>query len=291
MAIWHTARLDAARGMTGWLARGLDRRGGDPGGDAPALHISQSLLPQALHGSQRHVPSLASLEQFRRRLGIPDGAGAAEQRAALDRVGGRQQGAAGSLLQFVERSATITYTSSARLEEVMRRGGAATGYPEFFGLARRMRLIAQLIKAGMSTSIYYTQLGGFDTHAGQLNTHANLLRELGDSVRAFLEDLQRAGHAERVLVLAFSEFGRRLAENGSAGTDHGTAGPVLLAGPRVRGGVHGPNPDLRHLDDGGDPRHALDFRRVYATVLDQWLNCPSREVLGERFEHLGIIQA
>ncbi len=290
MAIWHAGRLDTNRNTPGWLARCLDRRGGPAGADAPALHVSQSLLPQALHGSQRHVPSLAGLEQFRRRLGIPEQAGAAEQRAALDQVGGRQRGAPDSLLQFVERSSLITYTSSARLEGVMRQGGAATGYPEFYGLARRLRLIAQLIKAGLSTSIYYTQLGGFDTHANQLNTHANLMRELGDSVRAFVEDLQRAGQAERVLVLAFSEFGRRLTENASAGTDHGTAGPVLLVGPRVRGGVHGPNPNLRDLDDG-DPRHALDFRRVYATVLDQWLNCPSQAVLGERFEHLPLIQA
>src|SRR5262245_56609774 len=142
MAIWHTARLNPDRSTPGWLARSLDQRGG-AGGDSPGLHVSESLLPQALHGGQRPVPSLVNLEQFRRLLGIPEGAGAAEQRAALDRIGGRQNGAHGSLLQFVERSATITYTSSARLEEVMRRGGAATGYPEFFGLARRMRLIAQ----------------------------------------------------------------------------------------------------------------------------------------------------
>jgi uncharacterized protein (DUF1501 family) len=287
MAIWHTARLTPDRGTPGWLSRALDQRAA-AGGDVGALHISESLLPQALHGGQRHVPSLASLEQFRRRLGIPEGTGAAEQRAALDRLSGQQRGGDGSLLQFVERSTLITYTSSARLEEVMRQGAAATGYPEFYGLARRLRLVAQLIKAGLQTSIYYTQLGGFDTHANQLNTHGNLLREVGDSLRAFLEDLQRAGQADRVLVLAFSEFGRRLAENASAGTDHGTAAPVFLLGPRVRPGVHGPNPNLSDLDDG-DPRHAIDFRRVYASVLDQWLAVRSADVLGERFEHLPLL--
>jgi uncharacterized protein (DUF1501 family) len=291
MAIWHTARLDPNRATPGWLARCLDRRADAPGGDTPALHISESLLPQALHGGQRHVPSLASLEQFRRRLGIPEAAGAAEQRAALDRVGGQQRGAAGSLLQFVERSSLITYASSARLESVMRQPGqASTGYPEFYGLARRLKLVAQLIKAGMGTTIYYTQLGGFDTHANQLNNHANLMREMGDSVRAFFEDLQRASQADRVLLLAFTEFGRRLRENASAGTDHGTASPVFLVGPRVRSGVHGPNPNLRDLVDG-DPQHAIDFRRVYATVLDQWLACPSAAVLGQRYEHLPVVQA
>jgi uncharacterized protein (DUF1501 family) len=290
MAIWHTARLDPNRATPGWLARCLDRRADPPGGDTPALHISESLLPQALHGSQRHVPSLASLEQFRRRLGIPESAGAAEQRTALDRLGSGQRGEPGSLLQFVERSSMITYTSSARLEGVLRGRQAATGYPEFFGLARRLKLVAQLIKAGLGTSMYYTQIGGFDTHANQLGAHANLLREVGDSVRAFFEDLQRAGQADRVLLLAFTEFGRRLRENASAGTDHGTATPVFLVGPRVRPGVHGPNPNLTDLVDG-DPRHAIDFRRVYATVLDQWLDCPSQAVLGARYEHLPIVQA
>jgi uncharacterized protein (DUF1501 family) len=289
MAIWHTARLEPNRATPGWLARCLDRRADPPGGDTPALHISESLLPQALHGSQRHVPSLASLEQFRRRLGIPESAGAAEQRTALDRLGAQQRGAPGSLLQFVERSSLITYTSSARLEGVLRGRQAGGTYPEFFGLARRLKLIAQLIKAGLGTSMYYTQLGGFDTHANQLNSHANLMREVGDSVRAFFEDLRQAEHADRVLLLTFTEFGRRLQENASAGTDHGTASPVFLVGPRVRGGVHGPNPNLRDLTDG-DPRHALDFRRVYATVLDQWLDCPSQPLLGERFEHLPILQ-
>ena len=90
------------------------------------------------------------------------------------------------------------------------------------------------------------------------------------------------------MLLAFTEFGRRLHENASAGTDHGTASPVILVGPRVRPGVHGPNPNLRDLVDG-DPQHAIDFRRVYATVLDQWLGCPSEPVLGGRFERLPVI--
>src|SRR5205085_37106 len=100
------------------------------GGDSPAMHISDALLPQALYGSQRHVPSLASLDQFRRRLGMPEGAAANEQRTALDHVGAQQRGAPGSLLQFVERSTVITYASSARLEGVANKGGGGTGYPE-----------------------------------------------------------------------------------------------------------------------------------------------------------------
>jgi uncharacterized protein (DUF1501 family) len=201
-----------------------------------------------------------------------------------------ERGEPGSLLQFVERCSLITYASSARLERV-RDDGSAKGaeYPEFYGLARRLRLIAQLVKAGLSTPIYYTHQDGFDTHSGQLNQHANLLRELGTSLKAFLDDLEKAGEAERVLVLVFSEFGRRLEENGSGGTDHGTAAPVFLLGQPVKAGLVGAYPDLTHLEDG-DPIHGIDFRRVYATILDQWLGVPHREVLGADFEPMPVLR-
>jgi uncharacterized protein (DUF1501 family) len=289
MAIWHTARVKPEASTPGWLARRLDQQAQN-GGDAPALHISGSLLPQSLYGSQRQVPSLLTLEQFRRRLGVPASAGPQEQRDALDRIAAQGRGRDGSLLQFVERSTVLTYASSARLEGALKDQATGSGYPEFYGLARRLKLVAQLIKAGLGTSIYYTELGGFDTHANQQFQHANLLRELGDSVKAFVEDLAKAGEAERVLVLVFSEFGRRLTENASAGTDHGTAAPVLLMGPPVKGGLHGPYPNLQDLDKGGDPKHAIDFRRVYTTLLEQWLGCPSAKVLGGTFEPLSVLR-
>jgi uncharacterized protein (DUF1501 family) len=289
MAIWHAARLQRAGEAPGWLGRALDAQPAAPGGDAPALHISDATLPAALAGGQRHVPSLSSLEQFRRRLGVPAAAGASEQRVALDRLGGQPRGEPGSLLDFVQRNTVITYASSARLEGILNGRAAPTGYPDFYGLAHRLKLIAQLIKAGLTTSLYYTQLGGFDTHANQFGQHDNLLREVGDSLQAFLDDLHRSGEGQRVLVLVFSEFGRRLGENASGGTDHGTAAPVFLLGSPVKPGVHGPYPNLRDLDAGGDPKHALDFRQVYATVLDRWLGCPSEKVLGERFAHLSVL--
>jgi uncharacterized protein (DUF1501 family) len=289
MAIWHAARLNPEADTPGWLARTLDRRPVLPGRDAPAFHISQEALPQALAGSSRHVPSLASLEQFRRRLGVPEAVGAAAQRVALDQLAHEERGSTGSLLEFVERSTVISYASSARLEGLTQGHPGAAGYPEFYGLAQRLKLIAQLIKAGLTTSIYYTQLGGFDTHSNQLGIHDQLLREVGDSLRAFLDDLSKSGEGKRVLVLVFSEFGRRLHENASGGTDHGTAAPVFLLGQEVKAGAHGPYPNLKDLDDG-DPKHAIDFRRVYATVLDQWLGCPSEAVLGKKFAHLPVLE-
>jgi uncharacterized protein (DUF1501 family) len=291
MAIWHTANPGAVssdKATPGWLARALDASSVAPGSDVPAMHVSTALLPQALAGGTRHVPSLDRLDVFRRRLGMPESSAAAAQRQALDTIAASARGRPGSLLGFVESSAALTYRSSARLEGVT---AAAPGadYPQFGGLGLRLRLIAQLIKAGLTTSIYYTNLDGFDTHAGQAGPHQNLLVELGESVRAFITDLAKSGEGDRVLVLVFSEFGRRLAENGSAGTDHGTAAPVFLAGQGVKGGLHGPYQDLHNLDEDGDPKFAIDFRRVYATVLDRWLGCPSEKVLGARFDPLPIL--
>jgi uncharacterized protein (DUF1501 family) len=289
MRIWHTARLGATADTPGWLARASDHDLGRRSADSPALHISAGLLPQALFGGQRQVPSLQTLAQFRRRVGVPESAGAAAQRSALDEVAGLERADSG-LLQFVQRTAVISYTSSARLEAVAQGRAGPEGYPENNPLAQRFRLIAQLIKAGLGTSIYYTQHAGFDTHASQLGTHFGLLGEMGTALQAFLDDLKKSGDAGRVVVLVFSEFGRRLTENASNGTDHGTAAPVLLAGDGVRPGLHGPYPNLVDLADG-DPKHAIDFRQVYAALLDGWLGCSGEAVLGEKFGRLDVLKA
>jgi uncharacterized protein (DUF1501 family) len=300
MAVWHTGRIETddahAQGDftlllkdPGWLNRYLGQLHQAKGGDAAAVHISSGLLPQALAGKEYQVPTIISLEQARRRLGLPDGPEARQQRRALDRISSLDRGAPDSHLQFVQRHALITYTNSARIEEILRTSSRTAGdYPEH-GLGQRFRLMAQLIKLGLATSIYYTEHDGYDTHISQLASHPRLLQEVGDSLQAFFADLDKAGDGKRVLVLVFSEFGRRLAENGGGGTDHGTAAPVFLTGGGVKAGVHGPYPDLQDLQDG-DPKHAIDFRRVYATVLDRWLNCPSEKILGAKLEPLPVLE-
>jgi uncharacterized protein (DUF1501 family) len=137
--------------------------------------------------------------------------------------------------------------------------------------------------------VYYVEQGGYDTHAAQLTTHDRLLGELGGAIRAFLDDLKGAGLAERAAVLCFSEFGRRAAENGSYGTDHGTAGPVFLAGGRVKAGLVGRTPSLSDLD-GGDLKMGIDFRRIYAAVLENWLQLPAPIALGGTFEPVPLFR-
>ena len=170
-----------------------------------------------------------------------------------------------------------------------RKSESAIRYPDS-GLGQHLELVARSIKAGAAARVYYAIQSGYDTHAVQLPTQSQLLGDFSRSIRAFLDDLAAARRADGVLLLAFSEFGRRPAENGSLGTDHGTAGPVFLAGPKVKAGLLGQTPRLGDLVDG-DLKWSIDFRRVYATLLDHWLRLPAETVLGKRFEPLPIIEA
>ncbi|HZY84854.1 MAG TPA: DUF1501 domain-containing protein, partial [Gemmataceae bacterium] len=146
------------------------------------------------------------------------------------------------------------------------------------------------LKTGVGARVYYTAQGSYDTHSAQLGAHSNLLFELASGVRAFLDDLTAARLADRVAVLCFSEFGRRVQENGSSGTDHGTSGPVFLAGTGVKGGLVGQTPSMTDLE-AGDLKMGLDFRRVYAAVLEDWLGLPAKAALSGTFDRLPLFRS
>ncbi|MCS7066910.1 MAG: DUF1501 domain-containing protein, partial [Fimbriimonadales bacterium] len=151
-----------------------------------------------------------------------------------------------------------------------------------------LKQAAQLIATSPNTRILYVSVNGFDTHASQARIHEQLLQRFGNAVRAFYQDLEQQGKADKVLLMVFSEFGRRVRENGSAGTDHGAAAPMFLIGKRVKGGLHGDPPNLRDLDGNGDIRMQIDFRSVYATVLE-WLGGDPEAVLGKAFRPVPVI--
>jgi uncharacterized protein (DUF1501 family) len=276
MAIWQTARRDPEEhGGPGWLGRAFDERleAGDASG---TTFVGTGQPPAALIG-RRSIP--ASLERLDD-LALKGGPGA---RADIG-----EAPAGDDIRAFVRRTALEAFTTADRVAEMIRAGGRDDG-GSGTDLRGRLALIARLMKSGARARVYYTQHGGYDTHAGQLRTHASLLFDLSEALRRFQDDLDASGLAERVLVLCFSEFGRRVAENGSAGTDHGTAGPVFLVGKHVRAGLVGETPSLLDLEDG-DLKTAVDFRRIYAAVLKDWLALPAAGALGGRFDPLPVIR-
>ena len=158
------------------------------------------------------------------------------------------------------------------------------------GLSQKLQLVAGLIAKGFGTRIFFVSLEGFDTHADQGGPHSKLLGDLADSVTTFFRTLKTTGNDQRVRLMTFSEFGRRVQENSSRGTDHGAASCMFVAGPSVKGSVVGAHPSLGDLD-AGDLKFHTDFRRVYATLLDSWLGCDSKAVLGEKWDGIKELQA
>lgn len=154
---------------------------------------------------------------------------------------------------------------------------------------KRMKTIAELICSGSETLVYYVSLPGFDTHALQKGIHSSNLKKYSDTLSAFCADLKAANRFNDTVILTFSEFGRRVAQNGSKGTDHGTANNVYIAGGKLAtAGIINALPDLQNLDNG-DLIHTVDFRRVYATLLDKVLNISPEKILGQKFEPMNFI--
>jgi len=179
-------------------------------------------------------------------------------------------------LSFMRTVANSAYRYSESIKEAYTTGRNKVQYPEDSYLAEQMSIIARLIKGKLGTKVYMVSIGGFDTHANQLNDHPRLVTQLSKCVKAFFEDISEAGLGPNVLAMTFSEFGRTIFENGSEGTDHGTAAPVLMFGEGLQGnGFVGTPPDLVNVDQYGDPLFNVDFRSVYATVLQDWLCVPS----------------
>jgi uncharacterized protein (DUF1501 family) len=270
MAIWQTARLDEEEhGGPGWLGRGLDS---NPG--ASSTFVGAGSIPAAIRGRRSLASSLERIDDLTLDPAV------ARPNVTSD---GDDLGA------FVLRSTLDAYASSDRLAELAKDRSAAARYPDT-ELANRLKLVARLIKGGFDSRVFYTSQGGYDTHAQQSAAHFGVLGELSGALKAFLDDMAGSKLADRVLVFCFSEFGRRVLENGSGGTDHGAAGPVFLAGPAVKPGLLGRYPSLTDLDNG-DLKMTVDFRRVYATVLKNWLGLPADDALGGPFEPLPLFRA
>lgn len=282
MDIWHTCRRKAATRNDGWLGRFLDESQNGEASDLPAIHLGKEKQPLALTSQNIRVPSITSLDRFR----LKDGAG--QLRKTVTKIS-KTASSGDDLLGFVQSSTGSALSASEQIEAASGRYKTGISYPKS-GLGEKLKTVAQLIDSGLKTRIFYVTLGGFDTHSRQAAAHAALLREVSGALDAFVRDLDEHGHGDRVLTMTFSEFGRRLQENASKGTDHGAAAPVFLSGNRVKSGLIGKHPSLNDLQDG-DVKFHTDFRQVYATVLDQWLKVDSAPILGDNFAPVPALQS
>src|ERR1041385_734378 len=267
MEVWHTARPEAQESTTGWIGAALDASRGRLAG----IDVGDDELPLALRGGP-DVPGIRNLDWIDY-LGTPGGRDLARR---LGEVNARPRSGETEAARSIART---TLDELSRVAEI-RKNPSPVESPSS-GVAERLSLAAGLIGGGFGARVYYLSHGGFDTHAQEKEVQALLLAQLSDALGAFFRHLRALGKAERVTVCVFSEFGRRVAENGSLGTYHGMAAPVLVLGGSVRGGLHGAHPSLEDLEDG-DLRFHTDFRQVYATLLEG--------VLGGDFGRLDLLR-
>lgn len=275
MEIWQTAEPDDY-GATGWIGRIFDHTCGNAGcSPTAAVCIGQTLEPPLIGDSPTGI-ALTDPEQLYK----------------MTELTGRQLAesappAGDTQIDFLRRTALDAMASARQIRDASRAGRPQVDYPQT-ALGRQMATVASLIAGGMDTRVYYVSQDGYDTHANQANSHERLLGEFAGAVSAFQRDLQKRGFGDRVLGMVFSEFGRRVQENGTGGTDHGQAAPMFLFGQPAKGGLHGDHPSLSQLAKG-DLRFGIDFRRVYATVIQDWLGVPAAQVLTEVNQPLPLL--
>jgi len=278
--IWETGSASDEYAKEGWLGRFFDNTcAGQPGAetDPTAVHIGD-IMPQSFLSRDTH-----SIFGLKPRGRVDRGHDPAE--LAYEKLLQADHGSGSA--SYLQHTMMNTLVTERRVDQFIRGYRAKTNYPGT-KLAQSLKRVAALIHADLETRVYFVSQGGYDTHANQLNNHARLLDELSGAMGAFQQDLVAHGKDDQVLTMTFSEFGRRPSENGSSGTDHGTAAPLFVMGSRVNGGLLGTAPDL-DLGHNQDLRFSTDFRRVYSSVLDRWLETDPQKVLGQNYEPLSFI--
>lgn len=285
MEIWHTADPEGRTLRVGWIGRYFDSK--CPVCEQPTVGVNVGpSMPLAMRSESGQGATLETPDAFQW-MPTMDGLGAREEMEIFKMLNAPAANEPGTI-DFLRHTAMNAVLSSEQVREAVRQYKGGIDYPNT-RFAGSMRLIAQMIAGRLPTKVYYAHMTGFDTHAGQQGVHDTLLEQLSTGVEAFYRDLEAQGNADRVITVAFSEFGRRVAENGSNGTDHGTAAPMFVFGKRIRPGLHGRQPSLTDLTDG-DLKHNVDFRSVYATLLDRWLGADPAKILGSDFERIPFLQ-
>lgn len=283
MDIWHTCEPEKIA-TEGWLGKAI--RDLDPAHDNVLTGISIGRgLPRAMAAPGVPVTSVGDLDTYGLMTGITD----REQRQeALDIFKWMYAPAIGTgmVMDYIGRTGMDVLTGADVLKRAPEMYQSTVQYGDN-PIAKSLRDVARVHTAGLGTRVFYTQQGGYDTHATQLPVHPRLIAELSRAIKDFFTDLRAHDAADNVVMLVFTEFGRRIRDNGS-GTDHGSGGGAMIIGDPVVGGLYGEYPSLdpdKQLN-GEDLRHHVDFRGVYSTVIDQWLHLDPREIVGGNYEQL-----
>lgn len=284
--IWETASPDRPV-TTGWLGRYLDRTipanvaGSDRSNFFTAVSLGDT-VPAALISLHIDVPAVGALNTFQYNVGKDT----ASKTTASVLYDGAKPGQS-PYLGLVESTARTAMHGGDLLRAKIASYQRAVTYPAD-PFSQQLALAAQIIGSDLGTRVIFVSIGSFDTHAGQRAQQDRLLGYMSNGLRAFYQDLEAHGNADRTLALTFSEFGRRVQQNASNGTDHGTAMPLFVLGGKVKGGLYGTHPSLTDLDNG-DLKFNIDFRSVYATVLDKWLGRDSSQIIGSSFDQLSFV--
>jgi len=280
MDIWQSASPDDKM-KHGWLGRHVDSKLRN-GAVNPVMTLGLSTeKPLALAGEKASIPCFASLADVQNMLGDKDS----------ERMLREIQGA-DAMMDSPTRVVQQANKSALDAMSVLSKQLSTFTPKQTYGddaFGKGFKQISQLIGASPATRVVYFSAGGFDTHARQIDAHGKLMENFSNAVTAFQTEMEAIGKADKVIVLVFSEFGRRVSENASQGTDHGAAGSMFVIGSKVKGGVYGGSPNLTDLQDG-DIKYKIDFREVYASALDNWMGGDSELVLGQKFSPLAIIK-
>ncbi len=286
--IWMSGSSSETVVQTGWLGRHLDLQYPEFDEDRPNFPLAvqiggvSSLMFQG--PATNMGMSLISADFFERLA----------EEGMLYSLENLPASAFGDEMAYVRTVANDSFIYANAVQDASDKGINTATYPGGNPFAQNLAIVARLIKGDLGAKIYHVSLGGFDTHANQENTHANLLRNLSEAIDAFLQDITDDGREEDVLTMTFSEFGRRVGQNGSFGTDHGTAAPLFILGSGVDGGIYGGVPVLDDLDSAGNMKYDIDFRSVYATVLQDWFGVEPAVVeealLGYQYNALGFVE-
>jgi len=279
--IWQTAAPDRYE-HTGWLGRYFDEAGLPDSNLFKGVAVSE-VLPELLISNRTDIPAIPNIAGYNL---------AADRNPYARRAFSQNARDAGlpfrsPYLAHVMQIEDHAQRSAEELPKLVAGYQTNAPYPAT-ALGRSLALVAQIIGSNLGTKVLYVSHGSFDTHVSQKATQNNLLSQFSDAIAAFYSDLQAHGNENKVLTMTFSEFGRRIEENGSAGTDHGEASPLFLIGGGVKGGLYGSLPDLAHTSIG-NVRFSTDFRSVYATVLERWLGRSSATVLNGSFPKIAAL--